>query len=107
MIDSMIVQLAGGAMRMKAKDLRKELRFGSPLQRLLLAYARTFLAVISQSVACRQHHHIKQRLARRLLTMSDYAGSREFLMVQKTMASLPGVCRVGLPSRRSSFKRTR
>jgi hypothetical protein len=34
--DKAIVQLPGGAMRMKAKDLRKELHFGSPLQRLLL-----------------------------------------------------------------------
>lgn len=94
--DKAIVQLAGGAMRMKAKDLRKEMRFGSPLQRLLLAYARTFLAVISQSVACSSHHQIGQRLARLLLTMSDFAGSHEFLMVQESMASLLGVRRVGV-----------
>ena len=94
--DKAVVQLAGGAMRMKAKDLRKELHFGSPLQRLLLAYARTFLAVISQSVACSQHHQIGQRLARLLLTMSDYAGTRELLMVQESMASLLGVRRVGV-----------
>src|SRR5512147_1199853 len=50
--DLAIVQLPGGAFRMKSKDLRKEVRFGSPLQRLLLDYTRTFLAVISQSVAC-------------------------------------------------------
>ena len=94
--DKAIVQLAGGAMRMKAKDLRKELRFGSPLQLLLLAYARAFLAVISQSVACSQHHQIGQRLARLLLTMSDYAGSRELMMIQESMAGLLGVRRVGV-----------
>jgi hypothetical protein len=32
--DKAIVQLPGGAMRMTSKDLRKEVRFGSPLQRL-------------------------------------------------------------------------
>jgi CRP-like cAMP-binding protein len=94
--DKAIVQIAGGAMRMKARDLRKELSFGSPLQQLLLAYARTFLAVISQSVACSQHHHIGQRLARLLLTMSDYTGSSEFLMVQESIASLLGVRREGV-----------
>ena len=57
--DKAIVQLPGGAMRMKSKDLRKEVRFGSPLQRLLLGYTRTFLAVISQSVACSQHHDVE------------------------------------------------
>ncbi len=50
--DKAIVQLAGSAITMRARDLREELRFGSALQRLLLHYARTFLAVISQSVAC-------------------------------------------------------
>ena len=94
--DKAVVQLAGGAMRMKVRDFRRELRFGSPLQRLLLAYARTFLAVISQSVACSQHHTITQRLPRLLLTMNDYAGSRDFLMTQESLATLLGVRRAGV-----------
>jgi len=94
--DKAIVQLSGGAMRMKAKDLRKEVRFGSPLQRLLLDYTRTFLAVISQSVACSQHHSVEQRLARWLLAMNDYAGAREFLMVQESIAAMLGVRRVSI-----------
>ncbi|HVC10768.1 MAG TPA: Crp/Fnr family transcriptional regulator [Burkholderiales bacterium] len=94
--DRAIVQLSGGAMRMKSKDLRKEMRFGSPLQRLLLAYTRTFLAVISQSVACSQHHTVEQRLTRWLLTMNDYAKSREFPMFQKSIADMLGVRRVSV-----------
>ncbi len=94
--DKAIVQLPGGAMRMKSKDLRKEIRFGSPLQRLLLEYTRTFLAVISQSVACSQHHSIPQRVARWLLTMSDYAGSRELLMVHESIAAMLGARRVSI-----------
>jgi CRP-like cAMP-binding protein len=94
--DKAIVQLPGGAFTMKSKDLRKEARFGSPLQRLLLDYTRTFLAVISQSVACSQHHNVEQRLARWLLTMNDYAGSREFLMVHESIAAMLGVRRVSI-----------
>jgi CRP-like cAMP-binding protein len=94
--DKAIVQLSGGAIRMKAKDLRQELRFGSPLQRLLLDYARAFLAVISQSVACSQHHSVEQRVARLLLTMSDYARSRPFLLVHESIATLLGVRREGI-----------
>jgi len=94
--DRAIVQLPGGAMRMKSKDLRKEVRFGSPLQRLLLDYTRTFLAVISQSVACSQHHTIEERLARWLLIMSDYAGASEFTMVQESIAAMLGVRRAGI-----------
>ena len=88
--------LPGGAMRMKAKDLQKEVRFGSPLQHLLLAYTRTFLAVISQSVACSQHHSIEQRLARWLLTMNDYAGPDGFVTVHESIAAMLGVRREGV-----------
>ncbi len=94
--DRAIVQLPGGAFRMKAKDLRRELRFGSPLQRLLLNYTRTFLAVISQSVACSQHHSVEQRLVRWLLTMDDYAGWREFRMDHQSIAAMLGVRRGGI-----------
>jgi CRP-like cAMP-binding protein len=94
--DKAIVQLAGGAMRMSSKHLRKEMSFGSPLQRLLLAYARAFLAVISQSVACCQYHSVEQRLARWLLTMNDYVGSREFPMDHKSIAHMLGVRREGV-----------
>lgn len=94
--DKAIVQISGDAMRMKSSDLRKELRFGSPLQRLLLDYTRAFLTVISQSVACSQHHTIEQRLARWLLTMSDYVSTREILMDQKTIAAMLGVRRVSV-----------
>jgi CRP-like cAMP-binding protein len=94
--DRAIVQHAGGAMRMKSEDLRKEARFGSPIQQVLLNYTRSFIAVISQSVACSQHHSVEQRLARLLLTMHDYAGSGEFPMVQKSMAEVLGVRRVSV-----------
>jgi CRP-like cAMP-binding protein len=94
--DRAIVQLAGGAFRMKSKDLREEVRFGSPLQRLLLAYTRSFLAVISQSVACSQHHSVEQRLTRWLLTMDDYAGAREFVTDHRSIAAMLGVRRVGI-----------
>jgi CRP-like cAMP-binding protein len=102
--DKAIVQLPGGAMRMKSKDFRKEVRFGSPLQRLLLEYTRTFLAVISQSVACSQHHDIEQRVARWLLTMNDYAGSREFLMIHESIAAMLGVRRVGVTEAARKFQ---
>jgi len=102
--DKAIVQLPGGAMRMKSKDLRKEVRFGSPLQRLLLDYTRRLLAVISQSVACSQHHSVEQRLVRWLLTMNHHAGSREFVMVQESIADMLGVRRVGITEAASKLQ---
>jgi CRP-like cAMP-binding protein len=94
--DKAVVQIPGSALRMKTSDLRKELRFGSPLQRLLLRYTQVLLAVISQSVACSQHHSVPQRLARWLLAMSDRAESNEFEMSHKSIATLLGVRREGV-----------
>lgn len=94
--DKAIVQIAGSAMRMKTDDLRRELRFGSPLQRLLLRYTQSLLAVISQSVACSQHHTVAQRLSRWLLTMHDHAESNQFVMTQESIAAMLGVRRSGV-----------
>lgn len=94
--DEAIVQISGDATRMSADVLRKETHFGRPLQQLLLGYARTFLAVISQSVACSQHHGIEQRLSRLLLTLKDYTGSREIPLDQASVAGLLGVRRAGV-----------
>jgi CRP-like cAMP-binding protein len=94
--DKAIVQISGGAVRMKASDLRQELRFGSPLQRLLLRYTQALLAIISQSVACSQHHTVGQRLARWLLTMHDHAESNEFEMPHVSIAAMLGARRAGV-----------
>jgi CRP-like cAMP-binding protein len=94
--DKAIVQISGSAMRMKTSDLRKELRFGSPLQRLLLRYTQALLAIISQSVACSQHHTVAQRLARWLLTMHDHAESNEFEMPHISIAAMLGARREGV-----------
>jgi CRP-like cAMP-binding protein len=94
--DQAVVQLSGRATRMAVAALRGETYCGSPLQQLLLGYARTFLAVISQSVACSQHHDIDQRLARLLLSFSAYAGARELRLDQACIAALLGVRRAGV-----------
>ena len=102
--DKAVVQIAGSAMRMKTDDLRKELRFGSPLQRLLLRYTQALLAVISQSVACSQHHTVTQRFARWLLTMHDHAESNEFEMPHRSIAALLGARREGVTEAAVKFQ---
>lgn len=94
--DKAIVQLPGGAFRMPSRMLRTEARFGTPLHRLLLDYTRAFLAVISQSVTCSQHHRIEQRFARWLLTMHHYAPSGQFVMSHQSIAAVLGARRVSI-----------
>jgi len=94
--DRAVVQLPGAALRMRSRDLRAEVRFGSPLQRVLLHYTQVALAVISQSVACSQHHRVEQRLARWILTMEEYARPHELVMSHASIAAMLGVRRSGV-----------
>lgn len=94
--DKAVVQLSGAALRMKSRDLRRELRFGSPLQRVLIHYTQVLLAVVSQLVACSQHHSVEQRLARWILTMHDYADPHEVVMSHESMAAMLGARRSGV-----------
>ena len=90
------VQMAGSAMRMKASILRDELKMGSPLQMLLLRYTRSFLLLISQSVACSQHHSLEQRYARWLLMMHNYAESDTLRLTHEMISSMIGTRRAGV-----------
>ena len=94
--DQALVQLSGTAMRMKAAVLKKELLLGSPLQLPLLHYTRAFIALVSQSVVCSQHHTLDQRLARWLLMMHDYSESNQLKLTQEMIAAMIGSRRAGI-----------
>jgi CRP-like cAMP-binding protein len=94
--DKAIVQLSGGALRMRSRDLQAELHFGSPLQRVLIHYTQVLLAVISQLVACSQHHSVEQRVARWILTMHDYAYPDNCVMSHASIAAMLGARRSGV-----------
>lgn len=91
-----IVQLAGSALVMKASVLREELKVGSPLQLLLLRYTRSFLLLMSQSVACSQHHSLEQRFARWLLMMHNHSQSNTLKLTHEMVSSMIGTRRAGV-----------
>ena len=94
--DRALVQMSGTAMKLKASVLREELRIGSPLQMLLLRYTRAFMTLMSQSIACSQHHKLDQRFARWLLMMHDYAESDNLRLTHEMVASMIGTRRAGV-----------
>jgi CRP-like cAMP-binding protein len=91
-----LVQMSGTAMKLKAAILREELRIGSSLQMLLLRYTRAFMTLMSQSIACSQHHKLDQRFARWLLMMHDYAESDNLRLTHEMVASMIGTRRAGV-----------
>jgi CRP-like cAMP-binding protein len=85
-----VVQLAGGAMKMKAKLLQAEFRRGGALQQLLLRYTQALITQISQTAACNRLHSVEQRLCRWLLLCHDRAESNELLMTQEFISNMLG-----------------
>jgi CRP-like cAMP-binding protein len=102
--DKAVVQLPGAALRMSSRDLRSEVHFGSPLQRVLLQYTQVALAVISQSVACSQHHLVEQRLARWILTMDEYSEPHELVMSHGSISAMLGSRRSGISTAASHLQ---
>jgi CRP-like cAMP-binding protein len=91
-----VVQINGRALKMAAADLSRELRRGSPLQVQLLRYTRSFLALLTQSVICSQHHSLEARFARWLLMMRDYSDSSTLQLTHEMVAGMIGTRRAGV-----------
>lgn len=92
-----IVQIADGAMRMKASVLTEELkRDGGELEPLLMRFALALMKQVSQTAACNRNHHIGQRLARWLLTCHDRVNGDELKLTQEFIAEMLGTRRSGV-----------
>jgi CRP-like cAMP-binding protein len=85
-----VVQIAGGAFKMKAKALRQEFARGGPLQRVLLRYTQALITQISQTAVCNRLHAVEKRLCRRLLLCHDRVASDELQMTQEFISSMLG-----------------
>ncbi len=91
-----VVQINGSALKMAASVLAQEMRVGSPLQVRLLRYTRSFLALVTQSVICSQHHSLEARFARWLLMMRDYSESDTLQLTHEMVAGMIGTRRAGV-----------
>ena len=91
-----LVQLPGTAMKMPASVLKGELKLGSTIQLQLLRYTRSFLALVTQSVICSQHHSLEARFARWLLMMHDYSESHTLHLTHEMVSGMIGTRRAGV-----------
>ena len=62
-----IVQVPGGAMKMKASAFKRVLKDSARLQNLLMRYTLALLNQVAQSAACNRVHTVDERCARWLL----------------------------------------
>ena len=91
-----IVQIADGAMKMKAEVLKAEFNRGGMLQTLLLRYMQALFTQVSQSAACNRRHTLEARLARWLLLVQDCVQSDKLELTQDFISQMLGTRRSGV-----------
>jgi len=91
-----VVQSAGEAIRMKARELQAEFALGGDFQRLLLRYTQALITQISQTAVCNRLHSVEQQLCRWLLLSHDRLATDELVMTQELIADMLGVRREGV-----------
>jgi CRP-like cAMP-binding protein len=91
-----LVQGSGGALRMKATDLRRVADASAPIRDTLNRYLCVNVADLAQNAACNRFHVIEARLARWLLMTHDRAHTDELNLTHGLLATMLGVRRSGI-----------
>jgi CRP-like cAMP-binding protein len=91
-----ILQIPGGALRAEVRVLRSEAARGGAFKDLLGAYQETYMAQVSQSVACNGLHTLEKRCCRWLLMTRDRVGSDELRLTHEFLAIMLGVRRASV-----------
>jgi CRP-like cAMP-binding protein len=95
-LTSAVVQRAGLAWQMSARELAEVARDSEPVMRPLLRYAKALLTQMAQTSACHRHHALCQQLCRWLLQRLDRQNGDEMQVTQERIAGLLGVRREGI-----------
>ena len=91
-----VVQSAGDALKMSAKELKAEFTLGGIFHNLLLRYTQALITQISQTAVCNRLHPIEQQLCRWLLLSHDRLDSDELVMTHDLISNMLGVRREGI-----------
>ena len=99
-----IVQVPLTAMRMDADTLRREVKRGGTLVRLLQRHTQVVMITMAQLILCNRIHRLDQRAARWLLQVDDRVEERRFGVTQEFLAQMIGVQRPALSVVMRQFK---
>jgi len=91
-----VIQSAGHAFRMKARDMKEEFTRGGGFQKLLLRYTQALIAQISQTAVCNRLHSVEEQLCRWLLLSHDRLESDKLVMTHDLISNMLGVRREGV-----------
>ena len=91
-----VIQSAGDAYKMRAKDLMNEFSLGGKFHNLLLRYTQALITQISQTAVCNRLHSVEQQLCRWLLLSHDRLNSNKLVMTHDLISNMLGVRREGV-----------
>ena len=91
-----VIQSAGDAFKMSAKDLMDEFSLGGKFHNLLLRYTQALITQISQTAVCNRLHTVEQQLCRWLLLSHDRLDSDKLVMTHDLISNMLGVRREGV-----------
>ena len=95
-LSSAVVQRAGSAWRMSARDIADLARDFEPVMQQLLRYTQALFTHMAQSSACHRHHALAPQLCRWLLQHLDRQVGDEMRITQERIAGMLGVRREGV-----------
>lgn len=90
------VQVAGQALRVRAREFREAMEALPAFRRVLYAYLNVVLSQTSQSGACNAAHSMKDRLARWLLLARSRLDADDIPLTHDVLAQLLGVRRASV-----------
>ena len=95
-LSSAMVQCAGLAWRMGARDIADLARDVEPVMQQLLRYTQALFTHMAQTSACHRHHGLAPQLCRWLLQHLDRQVGDEMRVTQERIAGMLGVRREGV-----------
>lgn len=101
-----IVQIADGALKMKASILREHFNKTGSLREVLLGYTHGLMMQIARTAVCNRIHQIEERLARWLLMCQDRVASPELKLTHEFIADMLGVRRAGVTLAAGTLQRS-
>jgi CRP-like cAMP-binding protein len=98
------VLVGGSALRIDAAALRQEFRRGGAMQRLVLSYASSRMAQLSQRAVCNGRHTVEERLCCWLLMVNDRAGEGRLELTHEQIAGHLGTRRAGITTTAAALR---
>jgi CRP-like cAMP-binding protein len=96
---TVIVQIPGQALRMKAADFNRHIKTpGGPALEMLLRYANFFQVMVQQHAACNASHSVEERMCRWILLTHDRAVTDKFALTHEYLSLMLGARRATISS---------